>query len=121
MNLPSLIFATTLAFSYQAAATALCSNNVLGAGVVEMLDTPHLILTNFNNQTIQNGTFQCQVTSQIPVFFNVQKTILCKKLNGETITGVTIEGLNAFGLYSATLSLYKNNTKIFMSSCARSN
>lgn len=121
MKLMSLVLLMTFATASYASASAICASNVLGTGQVKMYNSPLMELSEFKSQVAKNGLYKCQVTSTMPVFFNVQTTLVCTQASGEVLTGVTLEGLNVMGQHTATLSLYKNANKIFMSGCVQEN
>jgi hypothetical protein len=117
-----VIILMCLAVSSYASALTICANNVVGnGGKVELYNAPLMELSGFKIEGIQNGMYTCQVTSVLPVFLNTQQTIVCSRSSGEILTGVMLEGINFAGQHTATVSLYKNTTKIFMSSCVRAN
>ncbi|WP_415063841.1 hypothetical protein [Bdellovibrio sp.] len=100
-------------------AASICNHDLLGNGKVVVKDSQSITVSGLEDKGIKSGTYGCLVMGVGPGVLSVQSKIRCENTAGDVVMGWLIEGLNAFGMQSASVALYVNNEKVFESGCSR--
>jgi hypothetical protein len=112
------VFFMSLLFVSNAYSAAVCSS---GRAKMIIGDNQTIKVTGLDQKGISSGSYSCVVVSVIPGFFSKQSTMQCAMIGNsdEIIQGWMIEGLNMFGMNSASAALYFQGNKVFEAGCVR--